>query len=124
MAPEHPFPAAVHDSWEAVLWIQDQGSNLLSLNLDKIAIGGSSAGGNLAAVMTQKALDKGAPKFAIQLLVVPVMDNTAEVSNSRTWRELEFTAALPAEKMLWYRRHYLPDRRDWGRSEASPLLVS
>lgn len=122
LAPENPFPAAVHDSWEAVLWVQNEGSSLLSLDTKKMAVAGSSAGGNLAAVMTQKAQTAGGPKFLVQLLIVPVMDNTADVSNNRSWKEFEFTAALPAEKMLWYRHHYLPNRADWANPEASPLL--
>jgi len=123
LAPENPFPAAVHDSWESVLWILSEGATRLSLNLSKIATGGSSAGGNLAAVMTQKALDTKTPiKFLTQLLSVPVTDNTAMTSNNGTYKAYEFTPALPAEKMLWYRRHYLPNESDWGHPEASPLL--
>jgi len=69
LAPENPFPAAVHDSWEVLLWLQTTGHNLLSLNLSKLAIAGSSAGANLAAVMTQKAAAlPHFPKFLIQLL--------------------------------------------------------
>lgn len=123
LAPENPFPAAVHDSWEAILWVQEEGSSLVSLDLSKIAVAGSSAGGNLAAVMTHRAqASSGGPNFLTQLLMVPVMDNTAEVSNNRCWKELEFTAALPAKKMMWYRHHYLPNRADWANPEASPLL--
>jgi len=123
LAPENPFPAAVHDSWESVLWILSEGATRLSLNLSKIATGGSSAGGNLAAVMTQKALDTKTPiKFLTQLLSVPVTDNTAMTSNNGTYKAYEFTPALPAEKMLWYRRHYLPNESEWGHPEASPLL--
>ena len=50
------------------------------------------------------------------------MDNTASVGNNASWKENEFSPALPAEKMLWYRRHYLPDMKTWGEPEASPLF--
>ncbi|KAI9738976.1 MAG: hypothetical protein M1818_005290 [Claussenomyces sp. TS43310] len=122
LAPENPFPAAVQDSWEAVLWTQTKGATLLSLDLSKQAIGGSSAGGNLTAAMCHRASSAGGPTFLTQLLIVPVMDNTSLPSNNQTWRSCEFTPALPAEKMLWYRRHYLPHQEDWVHPDASPLL--
>lgn len=62
------------------------------------------------------------PKFKAQLLIVPVMDNTADTTNNKTYKENEFVPALPAEKMLWYRYHYLPNREDWAKPEASPLF--
>jgi acetyl esterase/lipase len=97
---------------------------MLSLDLSKVAIGGSSAGGNLAAIMCHKARSSPSivPKFLVQLLVVPVMDNTALPGTNVSYEENEFTAALPAEKMLWYRNHYLPDPKTWSEPEASPLL--
>jgi len=122
LAPEHPWPAAVHDSWETVLWVFGEGKSTLSLDLSNVAIGGSSAGGNLAAIMTQKALSYPSIKFTLQLLIVPVTDNTATVESNPTYKSNEFTAALPAEKMLWYRRHYLPNEKDWSNPEASPIL--
>jgi triacylglycerol lipase len=99
------------------------------LDLKRLAIGGSSAGGNLAAVMTQKALghstfiEKGIA-FTYQILVVPVTDNTASVTSNATYASYEHTPALPAEKMLWYRRHYLPHETDWSDPLASPLLAN
>jgi acetyl esterase/lipase len=121
LAPENPWPAAMHDAWETVLWVFGEGQNRLNLDLSKVAIGGSSAGGNLAAVMTHRALSRNIT-FALQLLIVPVMDNTATVDSNETYRDFEFTPALPAEKMLWYRRHYLPNTADWANPEASPLF--
>ena len=50
------------------------------------------------------------------------MDNTATVQNTPSWKENQFSPALPAEKMLWYRRHYLPDPEGWADPQASPLL--
>jgi triacylglycerol lipase len=125
LAPENPFPAAVHDSWEALLWLQTTGHSLLHLDLSKAAIGGSSAGGNLTATMCHKAVAAPpslVPKFQVQLLIVPVTDNTADASNTLSWKENEFVPALPAAKMLWYRNHYLPEQRLWAHPEASPLL--
>jgi hypothetical protein len=89
LAPESSYLAAVHDGWEALLWVQAIGTSLLSLNLSKAAMGGSSASGNLAAIMCHKALSVPSlvPKFLTQLLIVPVTDNTTLVCNSLSWRE-------------------------------------
>lgn len=125
LAPEHPFPAAVHDCWEALLWlISPETTTHLSININKLSTGGSSAGGNLAAIMTHKALARPelSIKFRTQVLVVPVTDNTATIANNWSWKEFQNTPALPAPKMLWYRKHYLPNESDWSDPDASPLL--
>ncbi|KAG0646011.1 AB hydrolase superfamily, partial [Hyphodiscus hymeniophilus] len=124
LAPENPYPAAVHDSWETLIWLNSQGASLLSLDVSKVAIGGSSAGGNLAAIMCHKALSspKLVPKFVAQLLIVPVTDNTASPENNKSWKECEFTPGLSAEKMMWFRNHYLPDAKRWAEPESSPLF--
>lgn len=126
LAPEDPFPAAVHDSWEALLWVQSTGRTALNLDLSRAAIGGSSAGGNLTATMCHKALSAPTlvPRFKAQLLIVPVTDNTADTTNNASYRDNEFVPALPAAKMLWYRNHYLPDPKSWTDPEASPLLYT
>ena len=76
--------------------------------------------------MCHKALSSPSivPKFLAQLLIVPVTDNTASPSTNVSYKENEFTAALPAEKMLWYRKHYLSDPKTWSEPEASPLLYT
>ena len=126
LAPEHVWPAAVHDSWEALRWLKSDGAALLNLDLNKVAVGGSSAGGNLAAIMTHKALAEPdvVPAICYQVLVVPVTDNTASPQNQLSYKENENTAALPAIKMLWYRRYYLPDPDTWTNPEASPLFYA
>lgn len=123
LAPENPWPAAVNDGWEALLWLITEGPAKLGVNTSKMATGGSSAGGNLASIMTHKALTLSTPvRFLAQLLSVPVMDNTATVQNNETFRLYEHTPALPAEKMYWYRNHYLPDEGNRLHPEASPLF--
>lgn len=125
LAPENPFPAAVHDCWEALLWLHTP-STITHLNINvksKLSVGGSSAGGNLAAILTHKSLleKPGQINIVAQALNVPVTDNTASPENNWAWKEFEFTAALPALKMMWYRKHYLPDEKEWRNPEASPL---
>lgn len=123
LAPENPFPAAVDDAWEVALWALGPGKDLLGLDTSRVATGGSSAGGNLAAVVCQRAVARAvSPPFRLQLLSVPVMDNTADTSNNPSWADNEHAPALTASKMLWYRGHYLPHRSDWPHPEASPLF--
>jgi acetyl esterase/lipase len=128
LAPEAPWPAAIHDSWEAFLWATSQGKKRLNLDTSRVAISGASAGANIAAVIAQKAAVRKLPRVTLrsQVLVVPATDNTVTPSTSpdSSWKTMEYTAHLPAKKMLWYRRHYLPNQSDWCHPEASPLLAS
>ncbi|KAF2083881.1 putative lipase [Saccharata proteae CBS 121410] len=122
LAPESPFPAAAHDAWETLLFTQNPPPTL-PLNPSHIVAAGSSAGANLAAHITQRAVTHNPPiAILAQFLNVPVLDNTLTPATSNTWRELENTPALPAAKMLWYRRHYLPQESDWAHPAASPAL--
>ncbi|CAE6478092.1 unnamed protein product [Rhizoctonia solani] len=130
LAPEHVFPAAVEDSWTALEWVYEHGAAELGINPSKIAVGGSSAGGNLSAVMTQRAVQRS-PQLPIkyQLLIVPVTDNTVQEDGSsllpthyESWVKWKNTTPLTPEKMLWFRSHYLPDKSKWTHVDASPLF--
>jgi acetyl esterase len=76
LAPEHPYPAAIEDAWAATLWVADHGAEI-GADTKRMAVAGDSAGGNIAAVMTQRARDSGsendnaAPPIAFQLLWYP-----------------------------------------------------
>lgn len=74
--------------------------------------------------MCHKAISapSAVPHFLVQLLIVPVMDNTALPGNTPSWEENQYVPALPAAKMIWYRDHYLPVQSTWAEPEASPLL--
>jgi acetyl esterase/lipase len=77
LAPEHPFPAGAEDCYAALQWVA---ANAAELKIDpaKIAIGGGSAGGNLAAAVALMARDRGGPAVAFQLLIYPVIDDRCE----------------------------------------------
>ncbi|OMC07137.1 alpha/beta hydrolase [Mycobacterium sp. SP-6446] len=77
LAPEHPFPAAVNDSWAALQWVAEHAAELGG-DPDRIAVAGDSAGGNLAAVMAHLARENAGPQLAFQLLWYPVV--TADLS--------------------------------------------
>lgn len=126
LAPEHPFPAAPDDAYESLLWTLEQAPEKLGVNPEKVSVGGSSAGGNLAAVVCHKYVNsdvsKTLPSIKLQLLVVPVTDCTASPETYESWKEFELTPQLPAEKMLWYRALYVPNEEDLTNPEASPLF--
>jgi acetyl esterase len=117
LAPEHRFPAAPEDAGAALHWIS---ANAASLAVDpaRLAVGGDSAGGNLAAVAAIVARDAGGPPLAMQILVYPVTDLALE---SASYARLAEGYGLTREDMRWYRDHYLRDERDIGDWRASPL---
>ena len=77
LAPEHKFPAAVEDSYFATKWVSEHALEL-DIDPDRIAIGGDSAGGTLAAVVCQLAKQTGGPSLALQVLFCPVTDVSAD----------------------------------------------
>ncbi|MEA3035033.1 MAG: acetyl esterase, partial [Sphingomonadales bacterium] len=81
LAPEHPFPAAIEDAWSAFTWATGNAARL-GADPGRIAIGGDSAGGNMAAVVSIRAQAEGGPAPAMQLLLYPVTDS-AEDPRSR-----------------------------------------
>ena len=74
LAPEDPFPAALDDCTSALRWLVDAADEL-GIDVDRIAVGGDSAGGGLAAALAQRARDEGGPPIAFQLLVYPMLDD-------------------------------------------------
>ncbi len=120
LAPEHPFPAAVDDCWSATTWVA---ANSVSLGIDsaRIAVGGDSAGGGLAAVMTLMARDASGPALAFQALVYPVTDlRTESVSYSKYGEGYGLTGNM----MRWYVAQYAPTPEDVLDWRASPLLAA
>lgn len=118
LAPEHPFPAAVHDAWDAVTWCI-RNAETLRTDPRRVIVAGDSAGGTLAAVVAQQARDEGGPPIALQVLIYPATDLTRE-SDSYTRNAQGYM--LTAAALRWFVERYVPDpeqRSDW---RASPLL--
>jgi acetyl esterase len=117
LAPEHRFPAAVDDAVAALAWVA---GNAAALGVDpaRIAVGGDSAGGNLAAVLAIMGRDGAAPAPVFQLLLYPAVDLTmASDSYARVTEGLPLTAA----SMRYFIDHYVPDAGQRLNWRASPL---
>jgi acetyl esterase len=103
LAPEHRFPVAAEDCYAATRWL---GAHAGELGVDaaRIAVGGDSAGGNLAAVVAQLARDRGGPALAFQLLIYPATDAACDAPSHR---ENADGYLLTADAMTWFWGHYL-----------------
>ena len=118
MAPETQFPGAVLDAYAATRWASDN-AQMLNIDPEKIAVGGDSAGGNLAAVVAQMALDSGEFKIALQILIYPMTDQ------SRAYPSYERNASgymLTTAALYWFMDNYIPDHEDRKDPRASPML--
>jgi len=117
LAPEHRYPAAADDAYAATEWSAAHASDL-GIDRDRVAVGGSSAGGNLAAVVALAAKDRGGPRIALQLLHVPVTDHDFETAS---YREHATGRGLTRAGMRWFWDHYAPDETRRDEPTASPL---
>ncbi len=118
LAPEHPFPAGVEDSYAALSWVAE---NAASIGGDpaRLAVGGDSAGGNLSAVVAILARDRGGPRLAHQLLVYPATDMRGDTVSMRENGTGYF---LTHDIMMWFSNHYV-SAQDRLLPYASPLLT-
>jgi len=120
LAPEHKFPAAVEDAYAATQWMADNASPY-NIDQGRIAVGGDSAGGNLAAVVCQMAREKNGPFIGYQLLVYPATNLSSFDTDS--YREHGEGYILTKESMEYYCAHYLEVEDDSLNPYASPLLA-
>ena len=117
LAPEHKFPAAVNDAIAAVNWVEANAA-ALGVDANRLAVGGDSAGGNLAAVVAQAAKKNSAPHLAYQLLMFPVTQIGEETASLRNCAEGYF---LERAGLEWFYSHYLPADADRSDPRISPL---
>ena len=120
LAPESKYPVAVEDSYAALLWIV---ANAERLGIDprRIAVGGDSAGGNLATVIALMARDRKGPRLALQVLIYPVTDHDLD---TRSYRENATGYVLTREGMRWFWNHYLAREAQGREPYASPLRAA
>lgn len=120
LGPEHPFPAAFEDCLAATRFLRNEADRLV-LDASRIAVGGDSAGGNLAAAVSLAARDSGDLPIAYQLLIYPATDFRLGSASHQTNGQ---GYMLTRDSILYYRNNYLPDPQaalDW---RASPLLAA
>ena len=117
MAPDFKFPSAVEDGYAAILWAAGNAAQIKG-DRQRLAVGGSSAGGNLAAALSLMVRDRKGPLLCHQLLVYPVIDHQFEresyLSNAKGY-------CLTRQAMIWYWDQYVPDPTQRDHPYVSPL---
>lgn len=117
LAPEHRYPTAPNDCWDALKWVDSNIEQLAGRRVPLI-VAGDSAGGNLAAVVAQRAKQEGSPKLSLQVLVYPATDGAMDTaSHSDPANQL----MLSHESMAWFWDHYAPDKEQRLEPGSSPL---
>jgi acetyl esterase/lipase len=119
LAPETKFPGPADDCYAATVWAAQQAMRLNG-DPNRIAVGGDSAGGNLAAAVTLMARDRGGLSLAFQLLVYPV---TARDFDRASYRQNAAGYGLTLDAMRWYWDHYLQHPSDASNPYAAPLVA-
>ncbi|MGG0720335.1 alpha/beta hydrolase [Robertmurraya massiliosenegalensis] len=119
LAPEHKFPAPLEDAYATAKWTAEHGESI-SVDPTRIAVGGDSAGGNLAAAVTLMAKEKGGPTLSFQLLVYP---NTNYAFDTATHLEFGEGYLLTNKELEWFWNHYLRNEDDGKNPYTSPLLA-
>jgi acetyl esterase len=120
LAPEAKFPAAADDAWTATKWVVANAGKL-GIDAQRLAVGGDSAGGNLAAVVALMARDAGGPALRLQALLYPVTNVGAE---TRSYRDFADGYMLTRDSMLWFFDQYLPSKEAASDWRVSPLRAS
>ena len=117
LAPEAKFPAAADDAWAATQWVVKNAAKL-GIDGSRLAVGGDSAGGNLAAVVALMARDAGAPALKLQVLMYPVTDVGTQTQSYRDFGE---GYLLTRDGMKWFFDHYLASKDQESDWRVSPL---
>jgi acetyl esterase len=120
LAPEHKFPAAVEDAYATLHWVREQ-SGSLQADPARIAVGGDSAGGNLAAVVSYLAREQSGPRPTAQVLIYPAVTASEEMESRRL-----FGAGylLTQTAINWFIGHYLNHASEMTDPRVSPLAIS
>ena len=116
-APENKFPKPTEDAWASLVWVAEKCAEI-GADPARIAVGGDSAGGCLAAVTAQRAAREGGPALVFQLLVYPVTDTDEERESYKTFGE---GYVLTAEAMTWFFDCYFSNEAERSDVRAAPI---
>jgi acetyl esterase len=117
LAPENAYPAALDDAWTATQWVSNHAADL-KIDVDRVGVGGDSAGGTLATIVARRGRDHAVP-LALQLLLYPVTNNAFDTPSYSYFSE---GYGLTRNGMQWYWEQYLGDA-DGTNPDASPSQV-
>ncbi|WMI98256.1 alpha/beta hydrolase [Pseudomonas chlororaphis subsp. aurantiaca] len=119
-SPEAHYPVAINQAYAATQWVAEHGQEI---NVDgkRLAVAGNSVGGNMAAVVSLMAKDKGTPAIRFQLLLWPVTDANFETASYNQYAEGHF---LSKNMMKWFWDNYTTDARQRNEIYASPLRAT
>ena len=117
LAPEHRYPAAIEDAYAATKWIAEN-ATAVQADPDRFAVGGDSAGGHLAAVVSQMARDCNGPRIDLQILIYPITDFNFDTPS---YIENEKGYMLTRDLMKWFWHHFINDERQANDPYVAPL---
>ena len=117
LAPEHRFPAAPEDCYAAAEWVSKNADGM-DVDPGRMAVGGDSAGGNLATVVALMSRDRGGPPLVFPLVVYPMVDRDF---NTESYRSNADGYLLTRDSMIWYWNHYMGAETDISSPYAVPL---
>jgi acetyl esterase len=118
LAPEHQFPAAIEDCYNASCWIYNN-AETIGADKNKLIVMGDSAGGNLATVITMMARDKGYPLISYQILIYPLLDVTLSMNSINS---LSKGYILTKDLLSWFMLNYCGNIKDLKQAYLSPLF--
>ena len=116
-SPEAQYPTAIHQAYAATQWVSEHGGDI-GADGQKLAVVGNSVGGNMAAVVSLMAKDKGGPRITFQALLWPVTDANFDTGS---YRELSEGYFLTRNMMIWFWDNYTKDAAQRRETYASPL---
>ena len=117
LAPEHRYPAAVEDAYAATSWVA-QNTDAIQADPDRLAVGGDSAGGHLAAVVALMTRDRNGPRIDLQVLIYPITDFKF---NTPSYIENKDGYMLTRDLMRWFWTHFIGDEGQANDPYVSPL---
>ncbi|GAA5443967.1 acetyl esterase [Microbulbifer sp. NBRC 101763] len=119
-SPEAKYPTAIHQAYAATQWVADHGKEI-GVDGSRLAVAGNSVGGNMAAVVSLMAKNKGTPKLRFQLLLWPVTDANF---NNQSYEAFATDHFLTKNMMEWFWDSYTTDPKQRAEIYASPLRAS